>query len=147
MQIFTSLLVGLVFGIGLIVSGMTDPAKVIGFLDLAGNWDPSLAFVMGGAILVGIFAFAVARKRQRSLLGAPMRLPMAVRIDRRLVLGSLAFGAGWGLAGYCPGPALSSLALGGEKPMIFTLAMLAGMVLFEVFDRVSAGRMPVKGGA
>lgn len=147
MQIFTSLLVGLVFGIGLIVSGMTDPAKVIGFLDLAGNWDPSLAFVMGGAILVGIFAFGVARKRERSLLGAPMLLPMAVRIDRRLVLGSLAFGAGWGLAGYCPGPALASLASGGEKPLIFTLAMLAGMALFEVFDRVSAGRMPVKGGA
>lgn len=147
MQIFTALIVGFVFGIGLIVSGMTDPAKVIGFLDLAGSWDPSLAFVMGGAILVGVFAFGVARKRDRSLLGAPMRLPTATRIDRRLVLGSLAFGAGWGLAGYCPGPALASLAAGGEKPVIFTLAMLAGMALFEVLDRVSAARTPAKGEA
>jgi len=140
MQIFMALLVGLLFGIGLIVSGMTDPAKVIGFLDLAGSWDPSLGFVMGGAILVGIFAFGVARKRKRSLLGAPMRLPTATVIDRRLVLGSLAFGAGWGLAGYCPGPALASVATGGDKPLVFTLAMLAGMALFEVLDRVSASR-------
>jgi len=147
MQIVTALLVGILFGIGLIVSGMTDPAKVIGFLDLAGNWDPSLAFVMGGAILVGVFAFGVARKRARSLLGAPMRLPTATNIDRRLVLGSLAFGAGWGLAGYCPGPALASLASGSEKPMIFTLAMLAGMALFEVLDRISSARMQAKGGA
>jgi uncharacterized protein len=138
MQIFTALMVGLLFGIGLIVSGMTDPAKVIGFLDLAGSWDPSLGFVMGGAILVGVFAFGVARKRERSLLGAPMRLPTATVIDRRLVLGSLAFGAGWGLAGYCPGPALASLATGGAKPLLFTLAMLAGMALFEVLERVSA---------
>lgn len=140
MQIFMALVVGLLFGIGLIVSGMTDPAKVIGFLDLAGNWDPSLGLVMGGAILVGIVAFGVARKRQRSLLGAPMRLPTATAIDRRLVLGSLAFGAGWGLAGYCPGPALASLAAGGEKPLLFTLAMLAGMALFEVLERVSTAR-------
>ena len=140
MQIFMALMVGLLFGIGLIVSGMTDPAKVIGFLDLAGSWDPSLGFVMGGAILVGIFAFGVARKRKRSLLGAPMRLPTATVIDRRLVLGSLAFGAGWGLAGYCPGPALASLATGGAKPLLFALAMLAGMALFEVLDRVSASR-------
>jgi len=140
MQIFMALVVGLLFGIGLILSGMTDPAKVIGFLDLAGNWDPSLGFVMGGAILVGIFAFGVARKRQHSLLGAPMRLPTATVIDRRLVLGSLAFGAGWGLAGYCPGPALASLAAGGEKPLLFTLAMLAGMGLFEVLERISTTR-------
>lgn len=147
MQIFIALLVGLLFGIGLIVSGMTDPAKVTGFLDLAGSWDPSLAFVMGGAILVGVFAFGAARKRERSLLGAPMRLPTATSIDRRLVLGSLAFGAGWGLAGYCPGPALASLATGGIKPLIFTLAMLAGMALFEVLERVSSARMPTKSGA
>jgi uncharacterized membrane protein YedE/YeeE len=147
MQTLMALMVGFVFGIGLIVSGMTDPAKVIGFLDLAGNWDPSLAFVMGGAILVGVFAFGVARKRERSLLGAPMRLPTATKIDRRLALGSIAFGAGWGLAGYCPGPALASLASGGEKPMIFTLAMLAGMALFEVLDRISAARVQARGGA
>jgi len=140
MQIVIALLVGLVFGLGLIVSGMTDPSKVIGFLDLAGPWDPSLAFVMAGAILVGALAFGVAGKRERSLLGAPMRLPTATRIERRLVLGSLAFGAGWGLAGYCPGPALASLAAGGAKPWIFTLAMLAGMGLFELLERTGAAR-------
>jgi len=144
MQIFMALLVGLLFGIGLIVSGMTNPAKVVGFLDLAGNWDPSLGFVMGGAILVGVFAFGVARKRKQSLLGAPMRLPTATVIDRRLVLGSLAFGAGWGLGGYCPGPALASLASGGDEALLFTLAMLAGMALFEVLERISAARAPGK---
>jgi hypothetical protein len=138
MNILMALIVGLVFGIGLIVSGMTDPAKVLGFLDLAGNWDPSLAFVMGGAILVGLAAFRFAGRRERSLLGDVMRLPTATRIDRRLVFGSLAFGAGWGLAGYCPGPALASLATGDAKPWIFALAMLAGMGLFELFERIGA---------
>ncbi len=140
MPILSAFLVGLAFGIGLIVSGMTDPAKVLGFLDLAGDWDPSLAFVMAGAILVGLFAFRVAGRRERSLLGEPMRLPTATRIDRRLLLGSLAFGAGWGLAGFCPGPALASLALGGAKPLIFTLAMLAGMGLFELIERARSAR-------
>ena len=140
MHILTALMVGLVFGIGLIISGMTDPSKVIGFLDLAGSWDPSLGFVMGGAILVGAIAFRLAGKRARSLLGEPIRLPTATVIDRRLVLGSLAFGAGWGLAGYCPGPALASLATGDMKPVLFTVAMLAGMGIFEVLDRISAGR-------
>ena len=138
MQIFIALLVGLVFGIGLIVGGMTDPSKVIGFLDLGGRWDPSLAFVMGGAIVVGLIAFGVAGRRRRSLLGAPMRMPTATRIDRRLVLGSLAFGIGWGLAGFCPGPALASLLSGSAKPLLFTLAMLAGMGLFELFERTRA---------
>lgn len=137
MLIFMALVVGLVFGIGLIISGMTDPSKVIGFLDLAGAWDPSLAFVMGGAILVGAIAFRVAGRRETSLLGEAMRLPKASQIDRRLVLGGLAFGAGWGLAGYCPGPALASLAVGGSKPLIFVGAMVAGMVLFEVLERVA----------
>ena len=144
MHILSALIVGLVFGIGLIVSGMTDPSKVLGFLDPAGNWDPSLAFVMGGAILVGLLAFRVAGRRERSLLGEAMRLPTATRIDRRLVLGSLAFGAGWGLAGYCPGPALASLAAGGSKPLIFTLAMLAGMGLFELLERRGAARSPAR---
>ncbi|MGG7603361.1 YeeE/YedE family protein [Massilia sp. BKSP1R2A-1] len=140
MPILTAFFVGLVFGIGLIVSGMTDPAKVLGFLDLAGDWDPSLAFVMAGAILVGLLAFRSAERRERSLLGEPMRLPTATRIDRRLLLGALAFGAGWGLAGYCPGPALASLALGGVKPLIFTLAMVAGMGLFELIERTRTAR-------
>lgn len=141
MHILTALLIGLLFGIGLIVGGMSDPAKVLGFLDLAGNWDPSLAFVMGGAILVSAPAFWFAGKRERALLGAPMRLPTATRIDRRLVLGSVAFGAGWGLAGYCPGPALASLATGGTKPLVFTIAMVAGMAIFELVEWARASRI------
>lgn len=135
MQIVMALIVGLIFGIGLIVAGMTNPAKVQGFLDLGGNWDPSLALVMGGAIAVALLAFRVAAKRQRSLLGQPMQLPRATRIEPRLVLGSLAFGVGWGLAGFCPGPALASLASGGFKPLIFSAAMLAGMAIFELIER------------
>ncbi|NRR29132.1 YeeE/YedE family protein [Oxalobacteraceae bacterium] len=137
MHIITALASGLLFGIGLIVSGMTDPSKVIGFLDLAGRWDPSLAFVMGGAIAVGLVAFAFAARRDKSLLGDTIRLPTATHIDRRLVFGGLAFGAGWGLAGYCPGPALASLAGGGAKPLVFSAAMLAGMVIFALLERVS----------
>lgn len=135
MQILISLLVGLVFGLGLIVSGMTDPARVLGFLDLAGLWNPSLAFVMGGAIGVALPAFVVAARRQRTLTGAPLQLPTATRIDRRLVLGALAFGAGWGLAGLCPGPALALIATGNGKVLVFVASMLAGMGIFEVVER------------
>ena len=138
MPFISAFIAGLVFGLGLILAGMTNPAKVQAFLDLAGNWDPSLAFVMGGAILVGLVAFRFAGKRERSLLGEAMRLPTVTRIDRRLVLGSLAFGVGWGLAGFCPGPALASLASGGAKAGIFTGAMLAGMVVFEILERGAA---------
>ena len=138
MQILMAFVTGTIFGIGLILSGMTDPSKVIGFLDLAGHWDPSLAFVMGGAILVGVVAFRFARGREKSLLGNEMRLPTSSQIDRRLVLGSLAFGTGWGLAGYCPGPALVSIAQGGAQPLIFVAAMLAGMVIYEIQDRLAA---------
>lgn len=138
MQILMAFVTGTIFGIGLILSGMTDPSKVIGFLDVAGHWDPSLAFVMGGAILVGVVAFRFARAREKSLLGDEMRLPTSSQVDRRLVLGSLAFGTGWGLAGYCPGPALVSIAQGGAQPLIFVAAMLAGMVIYEVQDRLTA---------
>lgn len=135
MQILISLLVGLVFGLGLIVSGMTDPARVLGFLDLAGLWNPSLAFVMGGAIAVALPAFVVAARRQRTLTGAPLQLPTVTRIDRRLVLGALAFGAGWGLAGLCPGPALALIATGNGKVLVFVASMLVGMGIFEVVER------------
>lgn len=134
MTVPVAFVVGLSFGIGLIVAGMTDPAKVLGFLDLAGPWDPSLAFVMGGAVAVGLVAFAVAGRRERALLGGPMHLPTQTRVDRRLVLGSLAFGAGWGLAGFCPGPALALLATGRHEVVVFTLAMVAGMVVFELLE-------------
>jgi uncharacterized membrane protein YedE/YeeE len=135
MYVLASLLGGLVFGLGLIVSGMANPAKVLGFLDLGGLWDPSLAFVMGGAIAVGAFAFALARKRTRTFLGTPMRLPTANQIDRRLVLGSTVFGIGWGIAGFCPGPAIVALGMGEAKAAIFVAAMLAGMLAFELLER------------
>lgn len=135
MLMLSSLLAGLVFGLGLIVSGMANPAKVLGFLDLAGPWDPSLAFVMAGAIAVGFFAFLFAKKRRLSFLGTEMKLPPAGRIDRRLVAGSLLFGAGWGLAGFCPGPGLVALGMGEPKAAVFVLAMLAGMAIFELLEK------------
>lgn len=135
MTILMALLSGLVFGLGLILSGMTDPSKVIGFLDVAGSWDPSLAFVMGGAIVVGVIAFRIAGGRPKAILGDAMRLPTATQIDRRLVLGGLAFGVGWGLAGFCPGPALASLGMGNGKALIFVAAMVAGMAIFELLER------------
>lgn len=127
--------VGLLFGVGLILSGMTDPGKVIGFLDLFGQWDPSLALVMGGAIMVGVFAFAIAKKRTSTFLGGALHLPKSNDIDRRLVVGGLVFGAGWGLAGFCPGPALVSLGAGQPKAAVFVVAMLAGMYVFELLER------------
>ncbi|MDQ6882586.1 MAG: YeeE/YedE family protein [Pseudomonadota bacterium] len=135
MYVFTSLLAGLVFGLGLIVSGMANPAKVLGFLDLAGRWDPSLALVMAGAIGVGVVSFAFARKRTLSILGAEMMLPAARHIDRRLVGGGLLFGVGWGVAGFCPGPALVALGMGEIKAVVFVVAMLAGMGAFELLER------------
>ena len=135
MTVLTSLLAGLVFGLGLILSGMADPAKVQGFLDLAGAWDPSLAFVMAGAIAVGGLAFAVAKKRTVSFLGAAMKLPTSRGIDSRLVIGSLVFGIGWGVAGFCPGPGLVALGMGEVKALVFVVAMLVGMGAFELLER------------
>ena len=123
---------GLVFGLGLLAAGMADPAKVLGFLDLAGAWDPSLAFVMAGAIAVGLVAFGIARRRTTTLLGNAMHLPTGRDVDRRLVVGSLVFGAGWGIAGICPGPALVVLGAGRTEAVVFVLAMVAGMWLFEL---------------
>lgn len=126
---------GLIFGLGLILSGMANPEKVLGFLDLAGLWDPSLAFVMGGAILVGLFAFGLARKRTLSFLGFDMKLPTSSRIDKRLMGGSLLFGVGWGIAGFCPGPGLVALGAGEQKAAVFVAAMLAGMAIYEWIER------------
>jgi uncharacterized membrane protein YedE/YeeE len=125
MGVLTSFLSGLVFGLGLLLSGMSDPGKVIGFLDVAGRWDPSLAFVMGGAILVGFFAFARARK-----------LPQRRDIDVRLVGGSVVFGIGWGLVGFCPGPALVDFGAGVDQATVFVIAMVAGMLLYRFLDPV-----------
>lgn len=128
--------VGLLFGWGLLLSGMADPGKVLGFLDLAGSWDPSLAFVMGGAVLVGFFAFAAARKRTTNFFGGALHLPASRDIDKPLVIGALLFGAGWGLAGFCPGPGIVSMASGQPKGLVFVVAMVVGMVIFEVSDRM-----------
>lgn len=133
--IFTSLFAGLVFGLGLIVSGMDNPAKVLGFLDLAGPWDPSLAFVMAGAIAVAAVAFASAKTRTVSVLGAGMKLSTSRDIDRRLVIGSVLFGIGWGVAGFCPGPGLVALGMGEIKALVFVVAMLVGMGIFELLER------------
>jgi uncharacterized membrane protein YedE/YeeE len=135
MKNFTSVLAGLVFGLGLILSGMANPAKVLGFLDLAGAWDPSLAFVMAGAIAVGLLAFAVARQRSVSYLGAPMQLPKLRQVDRQLIGGSVLFGIGWGIAGFCPGPGLVAFGMGEMKAVAFVIAMLLGMGVFELLER------------
>lgn len=137
MQLVVALISGLIFGLGLILSGMTNPAKVLGFLDLDGRWDPSLAFVMSGALVVGSFAFPYALKRPTSLFGDVFRIPKATHVDRRLVVGSLTFGVGWGLAGYCPGPVLASVWQGGNKPLLFFASMLAGMAIFEMLERIN----------
>lgn len=130
-----SFLVGLVFGLGLLVSGLANPAKVLAFLDVAGRWDPSLMLVMGGAVLVAMPFFALARRRTVSWLGMPLHLPGWRPVERRLVIGSLAFGIGWGLVGFCPGPAVVALGMLNTRAAVFVVAMLAGMALFECWDR------------
>ncbi|USD20119.1 YeeE/YedE family protein [Microbulbifer variabilis] len=139
---FPALLAGLIFGLGLLLSGMANPEKVLGFLDIAGAWDPSLALVMAGAIAVSLPAFQLFKGRSQSLLKQTIQLPTNNHIDRRLLIGGLMFGAGWGLAGFCPGPAIVASGAGQEKALIFTLAMLAGMGIF----RLSARKMvPAQG--
>jgi uncharacterized membrane protein YedE/YeeE len=137
---FTSFFAGLLFGCGLILSGMSNPAKVLAFLDLAGRWDPSLAFVMLGAILVAALAFRVGGARARTVFGGAIHVPGAARVDTRLVLGSVVFGVGWGLVGYCPGPALTSLGVGRWPTVLFVAAMIAGMTVFEALDRIAGWR-------
>ena len=131
-------LVGLLFGWGLLLSGMTDPSKVQGFLDLFGSWDPSLALVMGGAIAVGVFAFALAKRRSTALLGGAMQMPASRSIDKQLVVGSLIFGAGWGLAGFCPGPGIVAMAAGEFKAAVFVAAMVVGMLGFQFLDQAAS---------
>jgi len=132
---YSALFAGMIFGFGLLLSGMANPAKVLAFLDLAGNWDPSLVLVMAGAIAVGLVAFTVAKGRTHSRFGEPMRLPVNSKLDKRLILGSLGFGIGWGIAGFCPGPALVALGTAAPKAVVFVLAMVAGMFLFELLEK------------
>ncbi|MDA8455059.1 hypothetical protein M4R22_09805 [Acidovorax sp. GBBC 3334] len=139
-NVLVALGVGLLFGVGLIVSGMADPARVLGFLDVAGLWNPSLALVMAGAVAVGLAAFAVARRRGRTLGGAPVHWPPARGVDARLLGGSVLFGIGWGIAGFCPGPALVGLGMGLREAAVFVAAMLAGMAVFELLERLRARR-------
>lgn len=139
-----ALTAGIVFGIGLIAAGMTDPAKVKAFLDLAGAWDPSLALVMGGAIGVGVFAFAAARRRTHAWAGERMELPSSNRVDSRLLLGGVLFGTGWGIGGFCPGPALVAASSGAVPGLVFVAAMLVGMAAYDRLlapGRLAAGRL------
>lgn len=133
---FFALTSGLLFGLGLIAGGMTDPAKVKGFLDLFGAWDPSLALVMGGAIAVAAVGFAAARQRARSWSGTVIEIPRSTRIDGRLLGGGVLFGIGWGIAGLCPGPALVAASSGSAQAVVFVAAMLVGM---SVHDQLVAG--------
>jgi uncharacterized membrane protein YedE/YeeE len=130
----TAFFAGLIFGFGLLLGGMANPAKVLGFLDLAGAWDPSLGLVMAGAIAVAILPFNWARKQKKSLLGSPMQLPVKRELDSRLIGGSLLFGVGWGIAGICPGPAVAILLTGHWQIIVFVLAMLAGILLFSMIE-------------
>lgn len=128
-------LTGLIFGLGLMVSGMANPAKVIGFLDLSVPWDPSLMFVMGGAIAVGLPGFFLAKRMKKSLIGLPMNLPTSTAIDKKLLLGAILFGAGWGIGGFCPGPAVVAAAALYTDGLIFVGAMLVGMFAFSARNR------------
>ena len=134
----TPFLVGLVFGLGLCLSGMTEPTKVLGFLDLAGVLDPSLALVMGGAVAVAFVAFRIAVRRGSTLSGAPLHLPAARAIDARLIAGSLIFGVGWGLVGLCPGPAIVDVGFLDGDAALFVLFMAAGMALYATLDAAPA---------
>lgn len=134
-RIIVGLLAGLLFGLGLTVSHMIDPAKVIGFLNLAGHWDPSLVLVLAAAVTVAGAGFAIARRRSAPFCDARFAEPARTQLDMRLVGGAVLFGVGWGLVGYCPGPALASLSVGGVAPVVFVAAMLAGMLLFNLLDR------------
>ncbi len=145
MKIALSLISGALFGAGLALSGMADPMRVRAFLDLLGPWDPTLAFVMGGAMIPMAIAWAVRNRLERPFAGAAFNLPETRSVDRKLASGAVLFGIGWGLGGLCPGPAIASLALRPIHAVPFVLAMLAGMALHRLLPGGMAG--PVRGGA
>ncbi|CAN7326527.1 MULTISPECIES: YeeE/YedE family protein [Ensifer] len=147
-RLLATLASGVIFGIGLSLSGMLDPARVRGFLDVTRDWNPSLAFVLGGAVAVSALGVLLTRRMRRPLLDDAFHLPSNRVIDRRLIIGSAIFGVGWGLVGLCPGPALASLSLGLPATALFVVAMLAGMVLHDRLPRVGSrqqgeGRGPI----
>lgn len=138
MTFVVNLALGLLFGIGLVISGMSDPAKVLNFLDLAGTWDPSLAFVMGGAVIVAFFGYRLVLKRDRPIVGSSFRIPTRTELEPRIFVGPAIFGFGWGLAGFCPGPALTALGLAAPGTLIFVPAMFVGMWLARLAGERSA---------
>ena len=141
MRVLFGLISGLVFGLGLIISEMTNPAKVIGFLDVLDGWDPSLAFVMASGVLVFGVGYALFKGRTTSLLGAPVTLPTGRLIDAPLVVGSALFGLGWGLVGFCPGPAIAALTIGGIPAYTFVIAMILGMLLHRAYEAYQGSRL------
>jgi uncharacterized membrane protein YedE/YeeE len=141
MRLFISFVLGLVFGVGLYVSGMTQPSKVLGFLDILGDWDPSLAFVMAGAVAVGLVAFSFARQRGRTFLGDELRLRRITEIDAPLVVGSLIFGIGWGLSGICPGPGIVDVGFLDWRALVFVVSMAAGMMMERLIADALGSRL------
>lgn len=135
-QWITAGLAGLLLGFGLLLSGMANPAKVVGFLDVAGPWDPSLGLVMGGGLIVGSIGFALLQKQPKTLLGEPLNLPTSRKIDLRLIAGSVLFGIGWGVTGICPGPGLVLLGAGVPEGLIYMASLLAGMTLYSVIEKL-----------
>lgn len=141
MKALMSLVAGVVFGIGLVVSGMTNPAKVIGFLDITGTWDYSLAFVMGGAVVFNFFAFKLIKKRSTSILGDAYECPTNRKIDKKLIIGSSLFGIGWGLVGICPGPGIVNLVNLNSSALVFVVSMLVGMGIYNQVEKSLARRV------
>ncbi|SIO14334.1 DUF6691 family protein [Vannielia litorea] len=135
-------LIGLVFGLGISISGMANPAKVINFFDVAGTWDPSLAFVMGGALLATFIGYRVVLRRPAPVWGASFNLPGTRQIDARLIGGSLVFGVGWGIAGFCPGGALPALGTGRIDVIVFVAALIAGILLAKTMQKATARKKP-----
>jgi len=132
-DLISQYLIGVLFGFGLLISGMTNPQKILNFLDLSGLWDPSLLFVMGGAVLVGLGGFYLLRKRSQAFFGGALHMPARRDVSKPLLIGSMIFGVGWGIAGFCPGPALVAVGAGQSKAFVFVIAMLAGMWICEHF--------------
>jgi uncharacterized membrane protein YedE/YeeE len=135
MSAIIALLVGIIFGVGLIIAQMTNPSKIIGFLTFGENWDPSLLFVMASAVFISFFAFSLAKKRNKTLLNLDFELPKRTDIDSSLIVGSALFGIGWGMIGFCPAPAIVSLAFGNSQILLFVISMLAGMYLVKIIKK------------